>query len=268
MTIYLGQLGRLIKLWTTPSAQVETEDYYSFQVTLEGNRIAQRRPTGRRAWSVSAEYSTPYDTGVLDDFVSGAWGPGPFVFIPVDAPVTNMMDPRAASCDPLGGMQSTDVSAGPMLTPDGWAPRSLSPSGGSSEVWFGTERVPVIDREPITVSAYVIGAGAAVRVVWYDANGGGLGGNTSNVTATAGTAVRSWLTVTPPAAAASLRVRAVNVARGSRPAVTRGTHLHPWSNGRGCPKAVVHAPSSETKFIGTGVGRQFENNSYTVTEVG
>ena len=268
MTIYLGQISRMIGLWSTPSAQVQTEDFYSFQTTVEGVRRAQRKPTSPRTWSVSAGYSTPADTAVLDDFVSGAWGPGPFIFVSADAPVTNMLTPGEATCDPAAGVQPSDIAAGPMLTPDGWAPRSLRPTGSSNEVWFGMGNVPVIDREPITVSAYVRGAGAAVRVVWYDANGGGLGGNTSTVTATAGTTVRSWLTVTPPANAASLRVRAVNVAQGTRPAVTRGTHLYPWADGRGCAKAIVHAASREALLAGQGLGRQFENNSYTVTEVG
>lgn len=268
MTIYLGELGRLIELWSTPSAQVQTEDYYSVQTTVEGVRRAQRKPVSRRTWSVSAAYSTPADTAVLDDFASGAWGPGPFLFVPADAPTSNMLTPQAASTDPVAGMRVSDVPDGPLLTPDGWAPRSIRATEPDAGLWFGNDFVPVVDRKPVTVSAYLRGAGAAVRTFWYDANGSGLGTNTSSITATAGTVVRSWMTVTPPVGAASLRVRAINATQGTRPAATWGTDLYPWSDGRGCLKAIVNGVSRESLIAGQGIGRQFENISYTVTEVG
>lgn len=268
MTVYLGRLGRMIELWSTPSSQVEAEDPYSFQVTVEGNRRAQRKATGRRTWSVSAEYSTPADVGVLSDFATGAWGPGPWVFIPADAPNANLLTPQAASCDPSAGWRVSNSAGGPLLTPDGWAPRSVQNNDITEVLWFGDEYVPVLPGRPVTVSAYVRGAGAAVRIYWYDEAGANVTSSTSTVTATAGSVVRSWVTATPPAGAVSLRVRAVNAAVGTRPSVTWGDVLHPWADGRGCLKAVVHAASSDSFLAGEGAGRQFSSLSYTVTEVG
>lgn len=267
MTVYLGQIGRMIELWSTPSAQVQTDDRYTFLTTVEGKRRAQRRPVGRREWSVNADYSTTAEAAALSDFASGAWGPGPFVFVSAEAPVTNMLTPAAASCDPAAGMGSTNSEGGPMLTNDGWAPRSIR-SGSGADIWFGDERVPIIEGEPVTVSAYVEGSGAAVRVTWYTADGSTLGSDTSRVTATAATTVRSWITVSPPAGAAALRVRAANAVRGSRPSVTRGELLYPWADGRGCSQAVVTAVGRDVVLAGRGLNRQFESVSYTVTEVG
>lgn len=155
-----------------------------------------------------------------------------------------------------------------MLTAEGWSPRSIQAGAGVDELWFGDSHVPVLDREQLSISAWVIGAGAAVRVFWYDANGGGIGGNTSTVTATAGTPVRSWMTLTPPQNAASLRVRATNATRGTQPAVTRGAELYPWADGRGCDRAVVNAVGAEVVLSAPDRGAQFESLSFTVTEVG
>lgn len=268
MTVYLGQLGRMIELWSVPSSDVSVEEQYSFHTTLEGVRRAQRRPLGRREWSINADYSTPHDSGVLADFASGAWGNGPWRFVPADAPNSNMLTPEAASCSPAGGMGAADSPDGPMNTPDGWAPRSILSSNPSVGMSFGNEYVPVLGDGPVTVSAYLLGADAAVRVFWYDAAGVSTGTHTSTVRATAGTVVRSWITATPPPGSASLRVRASNASRGCRPAVTVGDVLHPWADGRGCLKAVVVDAGRSATLAGSGFGRQSENVSYTVTEVG
>ena len=217
---------------------------------------------------MSAGFSSPADTAVLEDFASGAWGPGPWRFVSADAPTANLLTPQAASCAPESGWRVSNAADGPLLTPDGWAPRSIRNDTPSEVLWFGEEYVPVLSGTPVTVSAYLRGAGAAVRIYWYDTAGATIATATSSVTATAGTVVRSWITATPPAAAVSLRVRAINAAQGTRPAVTWGDDLYPWADGRGCLAAIVHGVSREALIAGRGPDRQFENLSYTVTEVG
>ena len=274
MSIYLGQLGRLVELKCPASLQVTPEDRYSFQTTAEGKVRGQVRPSlGRRVWSLgTSDATTPRDQGAIMAFANGEWGPGPFVFVPADAPVMNMLSPEAASCAPgafTAGSGTAVGEAGPLnLGTDGWAGRSYS-NNGAGTVFFGAEKVPVLQGGKVTVSAYVLGAGAIARIAWYDAAGGSLGSTSSAIMATAGTVTRSWVTATPPAGAASAYACAVNATAMARPALTWTDTLLDWADGQGCPKAVLHAPSRSLVMASSDPrGGRYSNLSFTVQEVG
>lgn len=133
--IYLGSLGRMIGIKCPASQQLEAEDLYSFELTLEGKRTAQVKPRAPRTWNLQTSDATkPADVATLMQFVQGGWGPGPFVFVAADAPFTNLLSPAAASCDPVAGLGSATTLDGPLLTGDGWAGRSLSVPNPSSDV--------------------------------------------------------------------------------------------------------------------------------------
>ncbi|WP_372699425.1 hypothetical protein [Arthrobacter sp. JSM 101049] len=272
MSIYLGQLGRLVELKCPAQQQVAAEDRFSFQTTLEGRVKAQVRPVGRRTWQVgTSDATTPAQQGAIMSFLNGEWGPGPFVFVSADAPVTNMLSPDAASCAPgafTAGPGTAVGEAGPLLTPDGWAGRSYS-NNGAGAIFHGSEQVPVIPGSKATASAYVLGAGAFVRIAWYDAAGNGLGTASSTITATAGTVVQSWITATAPAGAASAFVCSVNATASALPALTWTDTLFPRSDGQGCPKAVVHGASRNLVLASREArGGRYSNISFTVQEVG
>lgn len=266
--IYLGSLGRMIGIKCPASQQLETEETYEFEMTLEGKRTAQVKPRGPRTWSLQTSDATdPESVSSLMQFTQGAWGRGPFVFVSADAPFTNLLSPAAASCDPAAGLGSATVADGPMLTQAGWAGRSLSvPNPAVDVLWFGAEHVPVLPGEWVTGSAYVKGAGSTVRIYWYDISGAQIGQTTSSVTGTAATATRSWVSAVAPPNAVSCRLRAVSTSQAAMPSVTWTNKLMPYSDGQGCPQAVVHNQSRSLTL--TGMQGTYSNLSYTVSEVG
>lgn len=265
--MYLGTYGRLIEVKCPTQLQESRSGGFAFSTTLEGKVKAQALPGGRRVWDVElGQLTTPQDLQVLEQFSHGMWGAGPFVFVPADAPVTNLLTPAAASCDPVAGMRSTDHPDGPLLTPDGWAARSIRSTDTSQVLWFGEEYTPVLPGRTVTASAYVLGDNARVRIYWYDASGSQLSTSTSSVSATASGVVRSWVTATPPVGAVSCRVRGVSTAQGAWPAITWTDHLMPRSSGQGCLRAVVHSTGKEV-VRATGA-QQFYSAGFVVTEVG
>lgn len=267
MTVYLGTLGRMIPIYSTPSAQLETEERYAFTRTLEGRRKAQVKPVGRRTWGLNAQFAEPNEHSLLSQFANGVWGAGPFVFVSADAPVSNMLTPEVSTCGPAAKISSVITLAGPHYLGFGeYSARSLLNTDPSVIMYFGSTRTPVAQGKAVTASAWVSGAGAAVRLFWYDSAGALITSVTSSVLATSTTTVRSWVTSVPPANAVACLVGAVNASRGAQPAITWSDTLLPWSDGQGCPKAVVSSMSRDQVLAAPGY--TFSNLSFTVTEVG
>lgn len=266
--IYLGTLDRMIGIKCPSSQQVQTEDRYSFQTTLEGVRKAQVKARGARTWSLGmSEATTASDESVLSQFAMGAWGVGPFWFVSSDAPVTNMLTPEVSTCGPAAKIASVISLAGPQYLGNGvYSARSLLNTDPGVIMYFGATRVPVVQGKRVTASAWVTGAGAAVRLFWYNAAGSLVSSNTSTLTATATTTVRSWVSAAPPADAVSCIVGAVSTSRASQPAITWSEALLPWAAGQGCPKAIVHEVS-RSLVMATSAG-VYGDLSFTVSEVG
>lgn len=271
MSIYLGQLGRMIELKCPSSQQLSMDGEPSFQTTLGGRRIAQMPAAiGRRAWQCQlSDASTPQEIAAVMSFIDGEWGNGPFRFISADAPVVNMLSPAAASSDPTLILPASSGSAyggGPMLTPDGWAGRSLM-NVGSFPAW--SERVPVIPGVPVTASAYAQGAGGHLRLVWLDVNGANI---TTVISPALGNELvaRIHVTATPPANAASCQLFLNNlVLQAARPAITWTESLLEWGDGQGCVKAVIHGASRDLVMASREPrGGRYSNLSFMVTEVG
>lgn len=269
MKAYIGTPGRMIALPYVSSESIELEDVYSFQTTLEGRVKAQVRPVANRAWSVAATRYLSDAQGLLFSFVSGEWGRGPFVWVAVDAPVTNLLTPKQSMCDPSTIFTSGVTAAGPLLTPDGWVGRSFTNATQSTPFYFGPQAAPVIAGQKVTASAYLVGAGAAVRIIWQDAAGIFISSTTGSAGGLAGTVKRLSVTATPPANAAQAQVLAVNATQGARPALTWTDTLFEWSDGQGCPKAVIHAGTRDIRSLSTHqLGIRAADVGFTVTEVG
>lgn len=267
MTVYLGTLGRMVELWSTPSAQVQAEDRYSFTTTLEGSRKAQVRRNGRRTWSLNAQFADPRESAALQQFADGAWGPGPFVFVSADAPATNLLTPAAASCDPALIESTAFISnGGPAeIEPGVWVGRSYLNTSATLNTTFPAV-VPVLQGVPVTGSAYVRGAGMQVYVSFRDAAGAFIQSYSSSESGSASSWSRLSVTRTPPANAVSASVYTRGAGRSAAPAVTWTDSVQVWSDGQGCEKAVVSSSSRDLAV--TGMNGTYSNLSFTVSEVG
>jgi hypothetical protein len=115
----------------------------------------------------------------------------------------------------------------------------------------------------------VLGAGAAVRLSWFDGNGLFISTTTGVAVGSAGTVARATVTATPPPNAGSCQLAALNTVQAARPALTWTDRAYDWADGQGCPQAVIHAPSRSLVMASTDPrGGRYSNISYTVQEVG
>lgn len=268
--IYLGTLGRMIGIKCPASQNVEHEERYTFQTTLEGRRKAQVRPRGPRTWSLqTSDATTQAQVATLMQFAQGAWGPGPFVFLPADAPVTNLLTPAASLCGPGEFVLTSGVTVtegAPMRTPDGWAARSLiktTPNG----LFLGKDMIPVLPGTPVTGSAYIRGAGGKVSIHWYDSTGTIITSVLSTETAESSVVKRCSLTAMPPSNAVSCRLAVTaSVQQAAWPAVTWTDKLQTFGEGQGCTKSVVSTASRS--LVMAVPGFTYSNLSFNVTEVG
>ena len=269
MPVYLGTLGRMVKLPYVGSQQVQSEERYNFASTLEGKRKAQVKPKGTRTWALSADHYRPNEHSLLSQFADGAWGPGPFVFVSADAPVSNMLLPGVADCLSSENPSGLVLDGGPVQVNDAWFARSYLNSSGVT-VFFGKDHgsgaVPVIAGRRVTGSVHVTGSGARVQLSFYDAAGASLGSSLGNVAGVSGW-VRSSVSVLPPAGAVSARVFANSATvRATGPAITWSDGLLPWGSGQGCSKAVVHGVTRDQVLAVQ--GHTYSNVGFTVSEVG
>jgi len=252
------------------SQNVEHEERYTFRTTLEGRRKAQPRPIGRRTWSLqTSDATTPAQVATLMQFAQGAWGPGPFIFVSVDAQCTNILTPEAADCragEYILAPGAEVLGTTTMATPDRILPASYLKTK-TERLYFGAARYPVIPGIPVTAAAYVRGAGAYVSVYWYDENNAFISSVDSQVRPVGSEAVRSWVTATPPANAVSMRFSMSREAtQGGGPSLTWTDKLMPYADGQGCFKTVVHSVSRG--LVLAVPGATYSNLSFTVTEVG
>lgn len=269
--MYLGTVGRMASIKCPTMQRVNHADRYTFSTTLGGAVKAQAGPVGKRTWDIGlGSLTTPADVGVLMEFANGAWGPGPFWFVPSDAPVVNMLTPKAAVCDPstltLGG-GTVLLGSPPMnLGDDGVAARSVW-TDGAGPVTFGSP-IPVIPDSPVTGSAWIMGTGS-IELSFHNASGGQVRLARSPLT-TASTPQRVSTTVTPPTTAAYVILRVTQgVTETARPAVTWTDEVYEWGDGQGCQKAVVHNTTRDlTKAWRNPRTGRWSDVSFTVQEVG
>lgn len=270
MTVYLGIPGRLVELRCPSDQASPADDVFSFERTLEGKVKAQARKLSRRRWSVAVSTATPAEVGALAGFAGGEWGRGPFVWVSADAPVTNMLTPEQSLCDPSTLYTAGVIAGGPLnLGADGWAGRSFLNPDPATTFYFGSQGAPVIPGQKVTASAYVVGAGALVRIRWLDAAGAYVSNVGSAAVGVAGAATRASVTATVPAGAALAVVQASNATQAARPALTWTDTLFDWSDGQGCPKAVISGLDRRLVLAlrTPGYGR-YADASFTITEVG
>lgn len=268
--MYLGIPGRMIGLKCPTRLNVSAAGRHSFATTLGGAVKAQVGPPGRRTWGVGlGQLTTPSEVGALEAFAQGAWGSGPWWFIPADAPVTNLLPPAAASCDPAAINVFTDgqmLGSPPLdLGADGFAARSVwKTSDGFTTIG---PAVPVLPGVPVTGAAW-IGGGGRVQLAFVDADGAQIGAaHSAPPTATPDRVV---VTATPTEGAVAVRLRVTDGATAiARPTLTWTDQVYEWADGQGCPKAVVHSVDRDvTKAWENPSTGKWSDVSFVVQEVG
>lgn len=270
MTVYLGNRGRLVKLPYASSQSLALSESMTLSTTLEGRVKAQARPRRNREWSMTAERYLAQAQGALAAFFNGEWGNGPFVWVSADAPVTNMLTPAQSSCDPSTLYTAGVIAGAPLdLGADGWAGRSFLNPDPATTFRFGGQGAPVLPKQKVTASAYVVGAGAKVQIRWEDAAGVYISTTTSTAQGLAGTPVRAFITATAPDNAALAYVNALSASQAARPALTWTAALFDWADGQGCPKAIIRPAGRELKQAHVDpAGLRAADMSFTITEVG
>lgn len=246
MSVYLGTLGRLVELKCPSSQPVAVDDGTTFDRSLEGVVTAQVRAVRRRQWDVRIGLGTPADLANVLAFSAGEFGNGPFVWVSADAPVTNLLTPGVSTCGPTADVGASVELGGPLALPDGsFAGRSLVNSNTAQNLYFGPATVPVLPGEPVTASAYLVGAGSKVGVNFHDAAGVYISSASSTASGVAGVATRLSVTATAPANAASCGPFGSATTQAARPAVTWTDQVFDWQPGEGCAKAVLSGVSRD-----------------------
>lgn len=231
MSGHLGTLARLVPVAPT-SAQSETRpDRFMVQATASRRWVFDTaRPGGVqvREWSLSLGLLDASEMSVLDEFVQGAWGPGPFRWVSCAAHDSNVMTPGQSI---LAGL---DAGSG-MDTVAGWTPRSVL---GPDPVMLA-ERVSVMPGQPVTVGADV--SGAATLTATFRS---GTGGVVTTVTEEAVGALAQRLTLSVPMVppgARSVDVQVSGHVRAARPQVSWTAEPRPWVPGRGSEGVVIRS---------------------------
>lgn len=268
MSSYLGSLGRLVPLRCASSQSTAHAEAYAFESTLEGKVKGQMIPGRGRTWSLSTSDATRFeDQATLADFLSGAWGRGPFVFVSEDAAVSNLLTPRSSLSDPAV-LDASAVASGPAVIDGVWVPRTVR-RGNDPDIRLTTERIPVIPGLPVTASAYALGTEARLRISFYNQAGERIALTTSPFTEAPADWTRLQASRVAPEGAVDCQIFGVAGTEFARPAVTWTADLLPWAPGEGCLKAVVHGASRNLIMASQRpLGGRYASLSYTVTEVG
>lgn len=264
---YLGSLGRLIPLRCASEERVQSTARYRESFTVEGQRRVQAIPAAPRAWDVSWDLAYPAELAALAGFTSGAWGHGPWVWVPVTAYSANLLTPGEAMLTERAGISAESIQdAGPVRDSDGnWSPRSVTvtiPSG-----WGALARdVPVIPGKPFTFSCDVQGGftPGQIHVAFIDGAGNAMSGGPASAP-NAGMHRVSYSAVVPAgAASAHVGVRSSTLV-ATRPQATWTDGPVPFAPGAGCKSAVVEAGSEDVLALWKGV--DYRSTGFTVMEV-
>lgn len=256
MTGYLGTTARMVPV-APASAQSEVRPE-RFVVQAAASRrwafdTARRGGVQSREWAVELGLLDAAEMSAVDEFVQGAWGPGPFRWVSCAAHDSNVLTPGQSI------LASLDAGTG-VDTVTGWSPRSVL---GPSPVLLA-ERVPVIPGRPVTVAVETSGA-ATLTVVFRN----GSGGVVSTQTRAAVGTLAQRITYTAPAVVSTARTVDVQVSghtRASRPQVTWTADARPWAPGRGAEQVLIQSGSTDPLVINRRGG--YWAGSVSLVEVG
>lgn len=226
---YIGTAAHPVALEWVDTIRVSAEGRYSIQsapartwafVTTGG------RASPPRSWDVTlrADNATMAN---LEGLAAGAFGNGPFLWLPESAYVTNALTPRQAAV-----MDAPGAGAG-VSAVEGWAPRSVL--GGASTILAAG--VPVLPGEPVTVSVDASGP-TILRPIFRNAAGVQVSAPTASASGTGMQRIH-FTTGGAPSTARTVDVVAEGFTAVTRPQVTWLRRPTPWAPGAGSAAAVI-----------------------------
>lgn len=263
---YLGDLGRLVPLRCASTESIGSEPRYVVRSTVEGARRAQIVPGMPRTWSVDWDLAHPGEGAALQGFTAGAWGPGPWHWVSVQAQHENLLTPREAML--LDYETSGYLALGGSVHVHGIrSPLSLLHNRAS---YFTPvfRNIPVLPGRALTWAAEINSSGGVAPRLYLrllDANGATIS-NHYGTGAVSSAVQRVSVTVTPPSNAVSIIAGLdYTTTRMIRPQVTWTDGPVEYGPGHGCRSAIIDAPSSSVLLSTRELS--YSNHGFTVMEV-
>lgn len=255
MTGYLGTTARMVPAVPMVAQSEDRPERFTIMATASKRWAFDTARNGvmPRAWSVDLGLLDGREMSVLDEFVQGAWGAGPFRWVSCAAHDSNVLTPAQSA---LAGL---DAGSG-MDTAEGYAPRSVIGPGAV----VLAERVPVIPGQAATVSVDVSGA-ATLTVVFRNGAGGAVATQTRTATVTLAHRL-TYTALSVPATARTVDVEVSGHTRAARPQVTWTAEPRPWVPGRGAESVVIQQGSIDPIVINPQGG--YWAGSVSLVEVG
>lgn len=268
MTSYIGVLGRMLPFKYPLSFREEYTPVYTFQQARSKRWAFAHTPYGtmpKREWTISLK-ALNMEYANIRQALLGAFGPGPLVFVPETAALTNVLTPAQSM---LVGLDS----GGPWELADGTVSMVSNLGAGPDGVTQLAHFVPVIPGKPLTVALDVMGENAELAFRFFTAPNGGLGrpvGGEVTVKAKGGLPQRLTHTVlSVPAGAAHMSLLVRKHVRCARPQVTYTRGETPWEVGGGAAEVVMtEAPAVATDHWTRGPNTLLRSVELKILEVG
>lgn len=263
---WIGELGRLQPVWSTPSMSITPTVERTYTDTLGGRRFVRQAPRGHREWAMAGDHGFGDELAPVSMFASGAWGVGPWWWLSPWAVGANMLPPEGSLLE-YAHMQPGGSVSGPVQADDGqWFPTSAVVSGASTIGVARTEtamQVPCPAGVPVTAGIFA-SPGQQVRLMFSNIDYVSVGSALSpSVTGTGMRRVTASRVA--PAGTASVRVDVVGAGRLAGASLTMTPAPAPWALGDGCERAVVDAESRDVAVI---AARPTSSQKFTIREVG
>lgn len=231
MAGHIGTLAHLLPALPTREAPVAANDRFALQEAADKRwAFVQSRGPRLRTWQVDSTALTSEQAGALAELAEGAWGYGPFIFVPCPAHSSNVLTPAQSLLEGV-------ANGGPVALPGGGAaPRSVV--GGASVTL--ADRVPVIPGKPVTVSLFM--AGGSATVSFKNLAGSTVGSRPLTPTGN----LMQRVTVTTPSVPATARyatITATGYTTLARPQLSWTAEPVPWAAGGGAAQVVIQNSS-------------------------
>lgn len=258
MAGYLGQLGRMVKiLWPTP-VKVTNPTRYEVQSAPARRWAFVSSPASarRREWSLDVT-GTNAETAELAQLVVGAFGDGPWIFVPDEATVTNVLTPAES-------MLSGVANAGAADGVGGAGARSRT-GGGPITI---AEACPCIPGEPVTVTVDMAGAAGVLSVQPVNAAGQPVG---PAVTARPSGELMERVSAVIralPLGACAVKIQTRGSTTVTRPQVTWTDGPVPWDMGAGAASVIIEEAQTTYTSYEFHLREMWRTLSLTIREVG
>lgn len=258
MAGYIGPLGRMIKiLWPTP-VKVTNPTRYATK-DAQARRwafVASPASAPRREWSLEVT-GTNAETAELAQLVAGAFGEGPWVFVPDEATVTNVLTPAESMLAGVANAGAVDAVGG---------------AGGRSHTGGGlvtiAEACPCIPGEPVTVTVDMAGASGVLTVQPVNAAGQPAG---PARTVRPSSELMQRVSVTIPAlplSARAVKIQTRGASTVARPQVTWTDGPVPWDMGAGAASVIIEEAQTTYASYEFHMREMWRTLSLTIREVG